>query len=123
MDSQGLDSGLEALLELDGEVFPMDNGYWTKFEVRMVEASDKIPHGIRYSLTLHDRHNRRILGYDNAHGIKPSKRGFGARRVEWDHKHEQRTVVPYSFKSAGRLMEDFWNDVNRILVDSQRAGQ
>ena len=26
------DHGLELLLNLDGEIFPMDNGYWTRFE-------------------------------------------------------------------------------------------
>jgi hypothetical protein len=26
------DAALETLLDLDGEIFPMDNGYWTKFE-------------------------------------------------------------------------------------------
>ena len=26
------DAGLNTLLDLNGEIFPMDNGYWTKFE-------------------------------------------------------------------------------------------
>jgi len=26
------DVELETLLDLNGEIFPMDNGYWTKFE-------------------------------------------------------------------------------------------
>ena len=29
----------ENLLNLDGEVFPMDNGYWIKFEVHQVEKT------------------------------------------------------------------------------------
>jgi hypothetical protein len=32
-------AGLENLLNLDGEMFPMDNGYWTKFEARRVPVS------------------------------------------------------------------------------------
>jgi len=40
------DHGLELLLNLDGEIFPMDNGYWTRFEVKLVEANEQIPHGI-----------------------------------------------------------------------------
>jgi len=68
------DSGLENLLLLNGEIFPMSNGYWTKFEVRRVVPNDHIPHGIRYSLTLHNRNNKRIIGYDNAHGIKPKRK-------------------------------------------------
>ena len=48
---------LDTLLDLDGEIFPMDNGYWTKFEASRVIPTPQIPHGIRYSLTLHDRNN------------------------------------------------------------------
>ena len=31
------DAALETLLELNGEVFPMDNGYWTKFEAYKIK--------------------------------------------------------------------------------------
>lgn len=48
-------NSLENLLNLDGEIFPMDNGYWVKFEAKRVQASTSIPHGVRYSLTLHDK--------------------------------------------------------------------
>lgn len=43
------DASLETLLDLDGEVFPMDNGYWTKFEACRVKPTKQIPHGIKYS--------------------------------------------------------------------------
>ena len=56
------DASLETLLDLDGEIFPMDNGYWTKFEVSRIKPTEQIPHGIKYSLTLHDRNNTRIFG-------------------------------------------------------------
>jgi hypothetical protein len=113
-EKSGNDFGLETLLELDGEVFPMDNGYWTKFEARRVEPSEAMPHGIKYSLTLHDKQNVRIIGYDNAHAIPKSKK-YSARRVVWDHKHEREIVKAYEFESAGQLMDDFWRDVNRII--------
>lgn len=75
LDNKGITStGLENLLMLNGEVFPMDNGYWTKFDVWRVPVSNQMPHGIRYSLTLHDRNNTRILGYDNAHAVKPLRK-------------------------------------------------
>lgn len=32
--------GLETLLSLDGEIFPMENGYWTKFEVKQVTPTN-----------------------------------------------------------------------------------
>jgi len=112
-----MDTGLEFLLEMDGEVFPMDNGYWTKIEARIVVPNDKVPHGIRYSLTLHDRNNARILGYDNAHGLKPKKKKFGAKKTEWDHRHEKNRVESYEFENAAQLLVDFWNDVNRIMKE------
>lgn len=109
--------GLETLLDMDGETFLMDSGYWTKFDVKQVESNEHIPHGIKYSLTLHDKYNTRILGYDNAHAVKPKRKKYGASRVEWDHKHERATVTLYEFESAGQLLEDFCNDVKRILGD------
>jgi len=75
------EASLETLLDLDGEIFPMDNGYWTKFEARRVHSTEKIPHGIRYSISLHDRNNTRILGFDNAHGYKPEKKKYGASKI------------------------------------------
>ena len=44
---------LDYLLALDGEVFLMDNGYWTKIEAKMVNVNENIPHGIKYSLTAY----------------------------------------------------------------------
>jgi hypothetical protein len=109
------DASLETLLDLDGEVFPMDNGYWTKFEVRRVEPTKQIPHGIRYSLTLHNRNNTRILGFDNAHTPKPRKKRYGARKITWDHKHKLRKVYHYEFETASQIMMDFWEAVDKIL--------
>jgi len=112
--------GLEYLLALDGEVFPMSNGYWTKMEARRAQATDKVPHGIRYSLTLHDRNNTRVLGYDNAHAVKPSRKKFGAVKSTWDHTHRVNRVEPYEFESAAQLLEDFWNEVDRFLNEGKR---
>jgi hypothetical protein len=92
----------------------MDNGYWTKFEVKRVKASEEIPHGIRYSLTLHDRNNNRVFGIDNAHGFKPKRKRFGAKRIAWDHQHRKEKVLPYEFESPVVLLTDFWKEVDRI---------
>ena len=98
----------------------MENGYWTKFEARKVEPNDHIPHGIKYSLTLHNRRNERIIGYDNAHAIKRKGNKYIANRIVWDHKHKQDVVEAYEFDSAGQLLEDFWTDVDRILKEEKR---
>ena len=120
MPHQGLDSpGLVTLLDLDGEIFPMDNGFWTKTDAKIVVQNDGIPHGIRYSLTLHDKSNQRVLGYDNAHRLRMGRKGFGNKMTEWDHVHEGTRVKPYKFQNAGQLMEDFWRDVDRIIEGYQ----
>jgi hypothetical protein len=109
------DTSLETLLDLAGEIFPMDNGYWTKFEAYEVKPTEHFPHGIRYSLTLHDRNNTRILGFDNAHAHKPKKKRYGARKLTWDHKHKMEKVYKYEFESASQLINDFWKAVDEIL--------
>ena len=48
------DTGLDTLLDLDGYTIDQKGGYWIKFEARRVPVSADIPHGIRYSLTLHE---------------------------------------------------------------------
>lgn len=108
-------TNLETLLSLDGEVFPMDNGYWTKFEVKRVAVSEKVPHGIRYSLTLHDRDNNRVFGIDNAHGFKPKRKKYGAKKIGWDHQHKREKVLPYEFESPEALLTDFWSIVEKTI--------
>ncbi len=110
------DDELQRLLDLDGERFQMGGGYWTKFDVKRVEPSAEIPHGIRYSLTLHDRHGRRLLGFDNAHAVKKARK-YAAKKIEWDHRHDEERVTPYPFDCPGKLLEDFWGGVNKILEE------
>ena len=57
------------LLELNGFIIEQKYGYWVKFEVSLTDISLKRPHGIRYSLTLHNKDGQRVLGYDNAHAV------------------------------------------------------
>lgn len=108
------DHGLQSLLDLDGETFQLDGGFWTKFQVKQVKPSDEIPHGIRYSLTLHDRHGTRLLGFDNAHAA-PKSKTYRSRKIEWDHQHDRDRATAYPFESSGQLLEDFWKAVNDVL--------
>jgi len=110
----GEDETLAALLNLNGEIFPMDDGYWTKFEACRVTPDRHVPHGIRYSLTLHDRYNRRVLGFDNAHAVRPAKKGYSARKITWDHKHNREKISSYEFESASQLLGDFWRGVEQM---------
>lgn len=67
------DPSLGTLLLLDGESFVVESGCWVKFEVKQVPTSMEKPHGLEYSLTLHDSENERLLGFDNAHPIRQAR--------------------------------------------------
>jgi hypothetical protein len=81
------DVGLRTLLDLSGHVIDQEDGYWIKIEAWEVGRSDDIPHGIRYSLTLHALGGRRILGYG------------------------------YEFKDANQLLSDFFVEVDAVLKE------
>ena len=108
---------LENLLNLHGEVFPMDNGYWVKFEAYQVELTSSVPHGVRYSITLHDKNNHRVIGYDNAHSFKSSKK-YRARKESYDHIHKKMNIVAYEFESASHLLEDFLKSVDYYMENN-----
>ena len=109
---------LENLLNLDGEIFPMDNGYWVKFEAKLVDVSSAIPHGVKYSLTLHDKRNYRVIGYDNAHSFKSNKK-YGAKKETYDHIHKKMDIVAYEFESASQLIEDFWSSAEHYMENNE----
>lgn len=111
-----MDCGLETLLSLDGFEHTYENGYWYKVEAAVVENSEARPHGIKYSLTFHDRYNRRLFGMDNAHGITSGKK-YQGRLVVYDHLHKNAKDKgkPYEFSSAEQLLQDFFTHVNKIL--------
>ena len=105
---------IENLLNLDGEIFPYENGHWIKFEAKKVKELKEIPHGVKYSLTLHNKHNERVIGYDNAHSVKTNKK-YGAKKVTYDHIHKKENVIYYEFESASQLITDFWFSVEQYM--------
>ena len=114
------DTAIDALLDLHGSILDQGGGYWIKLAASRVEASAQIPHGIRYSLTLHEPYGKRILGYDNAHAVKPPKKfKYAGRILAYDHKHRHVSDkgVPYEFKDAQQLINDFFADVDRVLQE------
>jgi hypothetical protein len=62
---------LAYLLDFDGARFLFDEGYWVKLDVSRTDPTPQRPHGLSYSFTLHDPDGRRLLGFDNAHGVRP----------------------------------------------------
>lgn len=117
------DVAIDTLLDLHGSILDQENGYWIKLEAWRVDVSPEIPHGIRYSLTLHEPYGNRILGYDNAHTVKPPKKfKYAGRILAYDHKHRHASDqgVPYEFKDAQQLMNDFFADVDRVLLKARK---
>lgn len=116
------DYSLNTLLDLDGLTFYRDDGLWWKIEARRVAATEFIPHGIYYSLTLHNRYNTRIMGYDNSHAVKPpGKFKYAGQRLPYDHKHRHSSDkgIPYEFKNAQQLLDDFFAEVDRIAEEQK----
>lgn len=113
------DHGLDLLLDYDGRIELLPGGYYMKFRIKRVPASVVKPHGLSYSFTLHDSRNKRVLGYDNAHEIRPHGRR-GKRHQTHDHWH--RTAAdkgrPYAFTNAADLLADFYKEVSRVMREN-----
>jgi hypothetical protein len=111
------DHSLDTLLLLDGETFVVAGAFWVKFVVKQVPPSPQKPHGLDYSLTLHDADNQRLLGFDNAHPITEGTGPGAQTRVEYDHKHKGERVRFYLYADSSALMGDFWAEVDVILQE------
>ena len=114
--------GLEYLLGLDGNIeVQNDAGYWVKMEVSSVDVTAERPHGIRYSLTLHAPDNTRLIGFDNAHSVRPAGSHFkhAGKRFPYDHRHRHALDegVLYEFDTAYQLVSDFYAEVDRVLKE------
>ena len=110
-------SSLDNLLELNGVCFFVDEAgkYTVKFVVIRVPVSGERPHGLSYSLTLHDEHGDRLVGFDNAHPIRTKSGPAGKSGKVHDHKHMLKTVRPYEYQDAETLLADFWEQVDSML--------
>ena len=109
---------LEWLLDYDGRRHYFASGHFLKFEIRLVEQSGHVPHGIAYSFTFHDPEGTRLLGFDNAHPVSHSGGRYVIHKAEADHWHRTSTDAgrPYTFVSAEQLLEDFFTEVEKICA-------
>ena len=116
---RGKDHTLEYLLDFDGRVHRYERGYWVKFEIGRARATPERPHGLSYSFTLHGPDNRRLVGFDNAHPVRPAGGRFKARLPAHDHWHrtDDDPGRPYAFKDAATLLDDFFDEVERVLTE------
>jgi Family of unknown function (DUF6516) len=111
--------GLAYLLDLDGEEIIYDGGYVARFTVKRIATTQEKPHGVSYSLTFHAPDGRRLMGYDNAHGVPHRGGRFVRRQSAFDHWHRDETDEgqPYRFVSAEKLIADFFDEIARILKE------
>jgi len=90
-------------------------------EVSRVDVTVERPHGIKYSLTLHAPDNTRLIGFDNAHIVKPAGSRFkhAGKRLPYDHRHRHALDegVVYEFDTAYQLVSDFYAEVDRVLKE------
>lgn len=117
------DNDIDTLIDLDGSIVQQEHGYWVEIHAWRVDSTVLIPHGVRYSLTLHEKSGKRVMGYDNAHAVKPSGRfKYAGQVLPYDHKHRHISDkgAPYEFKDAYQLLRDFFADVDRVLKEPEK---
>ena len=114
-----IDYTLEFLLTFHGRVHYLEQGYWIKFEIERVKATKHRPYGVSYSFTLHGPHGKRLVGFDNAHGVPRRGSRFKRRTRASDHWHRTETDPgrPYAFIDADTLLRDFFREVRRVLAE------
>jgi hypothetical protein len=117
MYNQAPEYGLEFLLAFDGRIHHLEQGYWIKFEIERLEVTKERPHGLSYSFTLHAPDGTRLIGFDNAHGVSAKGSRFKPKPPASDHWHRTATDPgrPYQFKDAETLIDDFFDEVERVL--------
>jgi hypothetical protein len=109
------DEGLDRLLDLDGFLAEVGGGFWVKIVVQRVPSDEHRPHGVSYTLTLHDPTGQRVFGIDNAHVVRANRGPAGRSSAARDHLHRGESTRPYAYRDADTLMDDFWREVDAIL--------
>jgi hypothetical protein len=79
----------------------------------------EVAHGLRYSFTLHNPKGNRLIGFDNAHGVRApgGRKRRKAPAVDHWHRTERDEGRPYAFKDAETLVDDFFAEVERVLTE------
>jgi len=110
---------LEYLLDYDGTIYYYEYGYHMRFQFKRVPVTDRHPHGLKYSLTLHDDRGNRILGFDNGHNAPNLGSSHKRMQAEADHWHrtEDDPGRPYEFISIEKLLDDFFNEAKRVFQE------
>lgn len=86
-----VDESIERLLGYHRRSYWLENGWSLRFLVWRTPVTAEKPHGMRYSLTLHDVDGTRLMGFDNAHGI--------GRETRFDHEYRYGRVSIAGYRS------------------------
>jgi hypothetical protein len=115
--NRAIDHTLEFLLAFDGRIHHLEEGYSLKFAIKKVKTTKSRPHGLSYSFTLHAPDGTRLVGFDNAHGVAVAGSRYKQRPQAIDHWHrtEGDEGRPYEFKDAATLLDNFFDEVERVL--------
>src|SRR4051794_17714545 len=99
---------IERLIAYDRRRYWLANGWSIRLRARSIAVTEGRPNGVKYSLTLHDESGKRLLGFDNAHGVP--------RAEAFDHRHRFRKTEemrPYSYSDGDTLIADFFIEARR----------
>lgn len=113
------DEGLACLLELDGRRDHLRGR--ARSTVHCQADRHDARNAARYFVfaDLPRTACRRLIGYDNAHGVPHRGGRFVRRQSAFDHWHRDETDEgqPYRFVSAEKLIADFFDEIARILKE------
>jgi hypothetical protein len=76
------------------------------------------PHGVAYALTLHKPGGQRVFGIDNAHVVRLTRGPAARLSAATDHVHRGETMQRYTYRDADTLIDDFWREVEKIVIEA-----
>ena len=115
------DWGLDSLLDWNGtDITIGKNGeYRIRIQAIRIPPSPERPHGLNYELTLLGPGGARLVGFDNAHSVRPTEGPSGRVRARHDHRHLRDTMRSYEYRDAATLWDDFWEEVETALRNEE----
>ncbi len=86
-------------------------------KAKRTDVTPERPHGLSYSLTLHNEKHERILGFDNAHPVPANRGPSGKQHKFHDHRHKYEKTRIYKFEETSKIISDFYAAVDQIMKE------